>query len=167
MVFNHRLCRCFCRIRRLLLHKVQSCLQYISPGIYGLFESCLCKAHVASSTSSSVMFSTPEYGKSCAHFASLEGRLEAANTVNSFSSSVMKGTSSEVRSVTLRSIYVNNDSKLHCELSKQIWAVLMHKVEYLATLIFSKSSAYTLICTSARLEPPVLCTAYCTSKAVP
>lgn len=58
------------------------------------------------------MFSTPEYGKSCAHFACLDGRLEPANTVNSLSSSVMKGTSSEVRSVTLRSIYVNNDSKL-------------------------------------------------------
>lgn len=58
------------------------------------------------------MFSIPEYGKSCAHFACLDSRLEAANTVTSFSSSVMKGTSSEVRSVTLRPIYVNKDSKL-------------------------------------------------------
>ncbi len=102
LIFNHRLRRCFCCIRRLVIEQVRGCLQYISFGIYALFESCLGKIHVASSTSSSVMFSTPEYGKRCAHFARLDGRLEIAKT--SFSSSARKGTSSEARSVAMCSI---------------------------------------------------------------
>lgn len=64
--------------------------------MYALCASRPCKTHAARRTSKSAMFSTPEYGRRCAHLTRVDGRLDELANI-AVSSSARKGSSSEGR----------------------------------------------------------------------